>query len=219
MSVAKKEIIIIALAIGVQMLFSSHSLNAKELKETKKKNHLKHSKKSNLSAEKISDNSINKEQASRQGFFIGGGLSIGAVVDAIKQVIGGGEFRIGGGFTDRLLLYGESSSMFTRKYGSNIILQSLQAKMQYFLYQNFYSNLGIGLSIARISIPGGEDGSEYESSSVTKAGFALSVGAGYEFRLGKHAALAPEVSFYYERSGGTNFFLIPIATGHFNWYF
>ncbi len=142
MSVAKKGVILIALAIGVQMLFSFHSLNAKELKETKNKNHLKHSKKSNLSAEKSSTHRIDEELASRQGFFIGGGLSIGAEVDAIKQVIGGGEFRIGGGLTDRLLLYGESSSMFTRKYGSNIFLQSLQAKMQYFLYQNFYSNLG-----------------------------------------------------------------------------
>ncbi|MFH1653421.1 MAG: outer membrane beta-barrel protein [Pseudomonadota bacterium] len=154
-----------------------------------------------------------KEFANRKGFLIGFGPMVGTETNHIKMVAGGLGFRIGYAFNEKISLYYDDSSLFTRrKIGGEMrtmMLLSGQAKTQVFLWNNFYANAGVGFSDARYN----DRGAQMD----TKMGFGFSTGAGYEFRMTKHFVLSPEISFGYHRIGGTNFYA-PIGYLHLGWY-
>ncbi len=151
-----------------------------------------------------------KDQKDRKGFFLGFGPYIGGEVNRIKQVAGGAELRIGGGLTDKTLLYAENNFIYTNKYALNYYAYDLQAKIQHFFYEGLYANLGVGFSVASASF-----------STIfldTKVGLGLSGGLGYEFRVGKKFAISPEVAVYYRRLGGENY-VVPAGIMNMSWYF
>ncbi len=151
-----------------------------------------------------------KDQKDRKGFFLGFGPYIGGEVNEIKQVAGGVELRIGGGLTDKTLLYAENNFIYTNKDALNYYAYDLQAKIQHFFYEGLYANLGVGLSVGSASF-----------STIfldTQVGLGLSGGLGYEFRVGNKFAISPEVAVYYRRLGGENY-VVPAGIMNMSWYF
>jgi len=157
------------------------------------------------------------EFAPRKGFLIGLGPTVGGETNAIKQVVGGARFRLGGGLNESLLIYWDSSYFFTRKNGLDYDVVQEQAKVQYFVYDNFYVNLGGGFSNGSVS-DSSTTGGVITTIEKSKFGFVIGGGAGYEFRLTKHFVMAPEVTFDYNRIHGLNYYL-PAVYLHLGWYF
>ena len=123
---------------------------------------------------------------------------------------------MGAGLSEKLLLYWDSSYFYTRKNRLDYDVVQEQAKVQYFIIDNFYVDLGGGLangSISQTSRVGGV------TTTVTKSKFGFVIGgsAGYEFRLTKHFVMSPEVTFDYDRIKGVNYY-IPAAYLHLGWY-
>ncbi len=149
-------------------------------------------------------------EGERKGFLIGVGPHIGYEAKSFKNVTGGAEFRIGGGFNEQWLLYLEGAFSATKKYGLGLWVFDTQAKTQFFFFKDLYANLGVGFA----------DG-EVDSSIGTyssKFGFSSSAGIGYEFRLTKLFCMSPEVQVYYRRIEGVNL-IEPMLNLHLGWYF
>ena len=146
----------------------------------------------------------------RKGFFLGFGPYVGGEVNRIDQIIGGLEFRIGGGLTDKTLLFVENNGIYTHKDYVNYVAYDLQLKIQQFLYEGLYINVGSGLSVGNANFAG--------ISLATKVGFGVSSGLGYEFRVGKSFAISPEAAFYYRRLDGLSY-IVPAAILNMSWYF
>lgn len=157
-----------------------------------------------------------EEFAERKGFLIGLGPTIGGETNIIKQVAGGARFRLGGGFNEKFLLYWDSSYFYTRKNSRDYNIVQEQARAQYFVYDNFYVNLGGGFVTGSISCSS-TSGGVTTTTEQSKLGFVIGGGAGYEFRLTKHFVMAPEVTFDYDRIKGVNYY-IPAAYLHLGWY-
>lgn len=104
----------------------------------------------------------------------------------------------------------ENNGVYTHKDYLNYVAYDLQLKVQQFLYEGLYVNVGSGLSIGNANFAA--------MIGVTKVGFGVSSGLGYEFRLGKSFGLSPEAAFYYRHLDGLSY-IVPVAIFHMNWYF
>ena len=81
----------------------------------------------------VSDVAGAKELAGRKGFLIGLGPTLGGETNTIKQIAGGARFRMGGGLSEKVLLYWDSSYFFTRKNRLDYDIVQEQVKAQYFI--------------------------------------------------------------------------------------
>lgn len=150
---------------------------------------------------------------SRKGFFIGFGVGGGgyrASGDLFTFDGPGGvfNFRIGGGVDEKILLMFDAVGFATEENDENWGLASYFFSAQFFPYDNIYVRPGVGFSIIRAS----------DTPLDEETGFAFTTAAGYEFRLGKSFALAPEFNFIYSN---VEDFDITVYSGilGFTWYF
>jgi hypothetical protein len=131
----------------------------------------------------------------------GGGISFMSSTDSMSKGAGIGSLRIGGGINDKLLLMGESFAAVTSWGGTDYLsVSSLCLSAQYFFMDNFYVRPGLGIAVARLDTSLGGIGVSMES----KVGFSMLAATGYEFRLVKFFALAPEIEANYARVNGEN---------------
>lgn len=151
-----------------------------------------------------------KDYSQRKGFLIGLSPIFGGETNRIKRVGGGFGFRIGGGLSERVLLYYDDIAVFTKKNGASYGLYSGQAMGQFFLYDNLYTNVGVGFSFGDVS--------QNNITTESKIGFGTSVGLGYEFRVTKRFIIAPEATLGYHRIEKINY-VTPLGRIHFGWYF
>ncbi|MFH1264021.1 MAG: hypothetical protein V1495_11335 [Pseudomonadota bacterium] len=144
--------------------------------------------------------------ASRRGFFLGlglggGGISFLSSTDSMSKGAGIGSLRIGGGINDKLLLMGESFAAVTSWGGTDYLsVSSFCLSAQYFFMEGFYGRSGLGMAVSRLDTNMGGVGVSMES----KVGFSMLAATGYEFRLVKFFALAPEIEANYARVNGEN---------------
>ncbi len=145
--------------------------------------------------------------AARQGFFAGGGASVGAETGPLDKFGGGGALRLGYGVSDNVLLYLDNNYFYTKTSGVAFNFFDTEAKVQYFPLGGLFLAGGGGVSIGK---PGAGLGS--------KVGWTTSYTTGYEFRPKEQLALSAEGGFRYRRISGTNFYS-PLAGARLDWYF
>ena len=141
----------------------------------------------------------------RQGFMIGfglggGGLSIHDAGNSLDRGAFIGNFRIGGGLSEKFILMGESTWAMTNKNDTDISVSGLLFSAQYFCTQNFYLRPGFGFAVGRSVTSVGSVTVTNESD----VGFAMNAASGYEFRLSKSFVLAPEVDVGYAHIQGSD---------------
>src|ERR1043166_3327784 len=110
----------------------------------------------------------------RRGFMIGfglggGGMSLHQNGSSLNKGAGVGEFRIGGGLNENLILMGESMVFATRDNGVDISVSNLLFSAQYFLVEGFYVRPGIGIGVGRSTSSSGG----FSVTQETDAGFSM----------------------------------------------
>lgn len=145
------------------------------------------------------------DQSSREGIVVSGfGFGGYETLETERATLHGG-LRVGGGFTEDIMLYLEAAGSWLHQPTlANLILFDGQVKGQYYFLDNIYINLGAGMSVGKTQTP-------TMAASKTKSGFITSAGAGYEFRMRKNFFLAPEVRMDYRRLAGTNYLSVELG--------
>ena len=151
-----------------------------------------------------------EEFSHRKGFLIGFGPLVGYETNDLQRWMGGGEFRIGGGITDKILLYYEGSFAMTSLHSKTFDFDDNQVKAQFFLWKNLYLNFGVGATIGETS--------EGKTTTETDVGFITSAGFGNEFRLKRRFFVSPEATLSYRRIEKNNY-IMPGLIFHMGWYF
>jgi len=163
--------------------------------------------------EKIEINeSLDPDKTSRKGIFFSligfGGYE---ALETKRAAIQAGA-RLGGGITEDILLYLEATGGFLHQnLLKNLLLSDIQVKGQYYFWEGFYMNFGSGVSFGRVQVTG-------MLNSETKAGFIISSGAGYEFRVSERFFIAPEARIDYRRLKGVNYLTAEVG-GQLGWHF
>lgn len=152
-------------------------------------------------------------QTSRQGFYLSGLTDLGMEVLETQNFGFGFGMRAGYGLKEDIILLMEATGnlLLMEDNVSNILFLDAVPKVQYYFMDSWYTNLGIGFTLARLSIPG-------RFLAEVKYGFAVSYAIGYEWRFGRTFFLGPEVRLDYRRISGVNF-LSPMATFNLGWHF
>lgn len=135
----------------------------------------------------------------RQGFGISFGFGAGSAsfcadCDDISGTEASGYLRLGGYLTPSLFLAGESNGWYsgsTTAYDQNS-LGAVMAVVQWYPMadQGLYLKGGFGYSYATIY------------TDFSTSGFAGSIGAGYDWRIGRNFALTPYIN-YLQQFGGS----------------
>lgn len=158
---------------------------------------------------------LERERNSREGFFLGFGLGGGGIhAGNLNRGAGFGNFRIGGGVSEKLLVMGETLSSSTKKNGVTTSANALHLSSQIFITNRFFARPGIGVSVLNSSTTTGATTTTYSSD----AGLSFILTEGYEFRFGKSFALSPEATFNYARVDNTNVMNYGVVIGAL-WYF
>ncbi|MBI4212133.1 MAG: hypothetical protein HY540_05785 [Deltaproteobacteria bacterium] len=151
-------------------------------------------------------------QTSRKGFYLAGAGLVGSEAIQNKKFSIGAGLRIGGGITEKVLLYVEGiGSVVDQGTLQNLLTFDGQLKTQIFLWEGLYTNFGAGVAVGRVQ-------TATILLSSAKAGFGVSGGAGYEFRVGRKFFVAPEFQVRYQRLAGTSY-LTPGIGGQIGWHF
>lgn len=153
------------------------------------------------------------ERSSRQGVYLAGFGFVGSEVLHAKRYSFSEGIRLGGGITEKFILYVEANGSLVDQQAAlkNLLFFDGQIKGQFYLWKDLYLNLGGGVTIGRQQ-------TAVVLLSKSKTGFGGSGGAGYEFRVGKKFFIAPEASFRYRRLGGLSY-LTPEIGGQLGWHF
>lgn len=164
-----------------------------------------------------------QEKNSRKGFLIGFGLGGGYTrLDAADESENRGSFlfnfKIGGGLSEKVTLFAESFSSFSSKDQIDVKTYSTLLSAQYFINDALFVQPGIGISTTEVSA----DAFGSTISVESDIGFAANATVGYELRMNKAFALAPQVSFNYnqvnaDNGDGGNVFNVGALVG-LTWY-
>ncbi|MBI1909312.1 MAG: hypothetical protein HYS22_04000 [Deltaproteobacteria bacterium] len=143
----------------------------------------------------------------RKGFLIGFGLGGGMLhtrgggaTDTRADFLG--DFKIGGGVTEDILLMYDGSFIYTKDGNVNFSIYNSSFAVQWFPVSNFYIRPGVGFSVSTASA----SASGVTVSASSDVSFGADFAAGYEFRLGKRFALSPEFIYHFSdiRSSGAS---------------
>jgi opacity protein-like surface antigen len=130
----------------------------------------------------------------REGFSASFGLGMGSAglscdgCDFDRETGLSGYLRLGGYIRPNLLLAGETNGYTKSEDGVDGQISYISAVAQYYpqVQKGFYVKGGLGLSMASI-----DDGTD----EITANGMALSLGLGYDFRVGKNFSLTPYMNW------------------------
>lgn len=143
----------------------------------------------------------------RQGFWIGFGGGYGsAFAEADCQDCGGGSregsftafVKLGGTLNQRVLLGVESNAWIKEEEGVTLTLGSATATLTFYpqASSGFFLKGGAGLSYVSTDLSSGT-----LSVSVSKTGWGVLAGAGYDLRLGRNFSLTPCINYHYGKPG------------------
>jgi len=123
----------------------------------------------------------------REGFWFNLGLGYGSATcsDGCSSEDGfSGNLAMGGTLNQKVLLGGGTNGWTKSQNGATITLSSLDAIIRFYpsATGGFFLNGGLGLGMARAS---------YGGASNSESGFAMLLGLGYDFRVGKNISLTP----------------------------
>ena len=145
----------------------------------------------------------------RQGFWIGFGGGYGSANVSCDGCEGGdregafaGSFKLGGTLNDRVLLGVESNGWIKEQEGVTLTLGSLTGTVSFYpqASSGFFLKGGVGLSYIDTDFSEGS-----LSVSVSKTGWGVLAGLGYDLRVGRNISLTPAFNYYYGKPGDLAF--------------
>ncbi len=145
----------------------------------------------------------------RQGFWIGlgggyGSAGIGCDFDCGDEREGSfvGSFKLGGTLSDKVLLGVESNGWIKEQDDITLTLGSFTGTVTFYPQASggFFLKGGFGLSYIDTEV---SDGSL--SVSLSKTGWGVLAGAGYDIRVGRNISITPAVNYYYGKPGDLDF--------------
>lgn len=129
------------------------------------------------------------------GFGLGGGTNLSQGLDGDRLGGGAGYLRLGGSVSQRVLL-GFDGVFWGRDQGGNTIARGNGSFAMLFYPSERGGGFvkgGLGwASISRSTISGST------TTTTTKGGFGLTVGAGWDVRLGRNLYLTPNLDFLFQ---------------------
>jgi hypothetical protein len=145
----------------------------------------------------------------REGFWIGLGAGYGSASASSDSFSGGdregsftGYLKLGGTLNPQLLIGVESNAWVKSEAGVTLTLGNASGTVTYYPRPTsaFFVKGGVGLSYVstEISLFG-------EKETVSKTGWGLLFGMGYDWRVGRNVSVTPSFNFYYGRPGDITF--------------
>jgi hypothetical protein len=145
----------------------------------------------------------------RQGFWIGLGGGYGSADASCDECEGGdregsftGFVKLGGTLNERVLLGVETNGWIKEESGATLILGSLTGTVTFYpqASSGFFLKGGVGLSYVDTELS--EDS---VTVSLSKTGWGVLAGLGYDVRVGRNVSITPCVNFYYGQPGDLSF--------------
>ena len=145
----------------------------------------------------------------RQGFWIGFGGGYGSANVSCDGCEGGdregafaGSFKLGGTLSERVLLGVESNGWIKEQEGITLTLGSVTGTVTFYpqASSGFFLKGGVGLSYISTDFSEGS-----LSVSISKTGWGVLAGLGYDLRVGRNISLTPAVNYYYGKPGDLDF--------------
>ena len=144
----------------------------------------------------------------RQGFWIGFGAGYGSASVNCDDCDFGGEregsftgfLKLGGTLNERVLLGVEGNAWIKEENGFTLTLGSFTGTVTLYpqASSGFFLKGGVGLSYVDM-----REGSL--SVSVSKTGWGVLAGIGYDLRVGRNISITPSVNYYYGQPGDLSF--------------
>ena len=148
----------------------------------------------------------------RQGFWIGFGAGYGSASasascdgcsgDGDREGSFTGFLKLGGTINPQILVGVESNAWVKSQDDVTLTLGSLTGTVTYYpvLTSGFFFKGGVGLSYMSTDL-----GVLGATVNVSKTGWGLLAGVGYDFRVGRMISLTPSLNYYYGRPGDLSF--------------
>lgn len=145
----------------------------------------------------------------RQGFWIGFGGGYGSADASCDGCEGGdregsytGFVKLGGTLNERVLLGFETNGWIKEQEGITLTLGSMTGTVTFYpqASSGFFLKGGVGLSYVDTDFYVGS-----LSVNVSKTGWGVLAGLGYDVRVGANVSLTPSVNFYYGQPGDLAF--------------
>jgi len=146
----------------------------------------------------------------RQGFWIGFGAGYGsAEASADCEGCGGeregsftGFVKLGGTLNEKVLLGVETNGWIKEVDDTTLTLGSVTGTVTFYPQASggFFLKGGVGLSYVDTETSEGSF-----TASLSKAGWGVLAGIGYDLRVGRNTSLTPCVNFYYGQPGDIDF--------------
>jgi hypothetical protein len=147
----------------------------------------------------------------RQGFWIGFGAGYGSAEASAscEDCDGGGRegsftgfLKLGGTLNERVLLGAEMNGWIKEQDDVTLTLGSFTGTVTFYpkATSGFFLKGGVGLSFVDTEF---NDGSF--SATVSKTGWGVLAGIGYDLRVGRNVSITPSVNFYYGQPGDIAF--------------
>lgn len=145
----------------------------------------------------------------RQGFWIGFGLGYGSASVSCDDCESGGRegsftgfLKLGGTLNERVLLGVEFNGWIKEEDGATVTLGSFTGTVTFYprASSGFFLKGGVGASQVDTEF---RDGSL--SATVSKSGWGVLAGMGYDLRVGRNVSITPSVNYWYGRPGDISF--------------
>jgi hypothetical protein len=154
----------------------------------------------------------------RQGFFISFGFGAGSLgcdecqdADGDDERVNGVNFqlRAGGTLSQRLLIGGEVNGFTKSENDATLTVTNIGPILQFYpsAQGGFFLKGGLGLATAEF---------EFAGLSVEDEGFGITLGLGFDARVGRNFALTPYFDILSSSFDGVNFNQVAIGLG-FTW--
>jgi hypothetical protein len=138
----------------------------------------------------------------REGFWIAFGLGYGSANVTTDCGCGGsdreggftGFLKLGGTLNPKLLLGSETNVWVKDENDISLALGSITGTVTFYpqVEGGFFLKGGVGASFADWTLP-----TEGRDAEVTKAGWGVLAGIGYDVRIGRNLSLTPSVNYWY----------------------
>jgi hypothetical protein len=145
----------------------------------------------------------------RQGFWIGFGGGYGSADASCDECEGGdregsftGFFKLGGTLNPRVLLGVEGNGWIREEDDVTLTLGSFTGTVTFYPQASggFFLKGGVGLSYVDTDFSAGT-----LSVNISKTGWGVLAGAGYDIRVGRNVSITPCVNFHYGAPGDLSF--------------
>jgi len=146
----------------------------------------------------------------RQGFWIGFGGGYGSADVSCDEVCEGGEregsftgfCKLGGTLNERVLLGVEGNGWIKEEDDVTVTLGSFTGTVTFYPQASggFFLKGGVGISYVDTEVQVGT-----LTATLSKTGWGVLAGLGYDLRVGRNVSLTPSVNFHYGEPGDLTF--------------